>query len=157
MGALEPPARLLEKYDLLQYSGIVRALRAGNVRAFNAQLEAQREFFVGHGVYLILEKLKLIAYRNLTHRVQLVLETNKLPLRHVTAALQWLGDDIDADEVECLIANLICQVRRVVFVNAKRSYNCFVCFNLFYFLFYFVYYDCFFLIANSNFFHNKIS
>ena len=116
-----PPTSLLVKYDLQQYVGIVRALRTGNVRAFNEQLEAQREFFIGHGVYLILEKLKLTAYRNLMHRIQLVLGSQKLPLRRVTAVLEWLGDNVDADEVECITANLIYQRQIKGYISHQHS------------------------------------
>lgn len=106
-----PPPPLLRKYSLLQYAGLARAIRAGNVRAFNAELELHRDFFIHHGVYLLLEKLKLTVYLNLIHRIQIAADTNKLPLRYVTAMLQWLGDDTDADEVECIVANLIHQRR----------------------------------------------
>jgi hypothetical protein len=106
-----PPSALLRKYDLLQYDGISRAIRAGNVRAFNAELAAHAEFFINHGVFLHMEKLKLTAYRNLIHRIQIAADTHKLPLRYVAALLAWLGDDTDADEVECIVANLIHQRR----------------------------------------------
>lgn len=106
-----PPPALLRKYDLLQYQGIARAIRSGNVRAFNTELATHSEFFINHGVYLHMEKLKLTTYRNLIHRIQIAADTNKLPLRYVTASLAWLGDDTDADEVECIVANLIHQRR----------------------------------------------
>jgi hypothetical protein len=116
-----PPLALLQKYDLLQYAGLSRAIRCGNVRAFNAELEAHRDFFVNRGVYLLLEKLKLTAYLNLIHRIQIVADTNKLPLRYITAILQSLGDNSDTDEVECIVANLIHQRRLKGYISHQLA------------------------------------
>ena len=45
------------------------AIRQGNLRAFEEELDRNADFFMERGVYLLLERAKIIAYRNLLHRV----------------------------------------------------------------------------------------
>jgi hypothetical protein len=45
------------------------AMKTGNLKKFNDNLEANQEFFIKKGVYLLLEKLKTFVYRNLFRKV----------------------------------------------------------------------------------------
>ncbi|CAB3997888.1 PCI domain-containing 2, partial [Paramuricea clavata] len=103
-----PPDEILEKYDLKQYSDIVRAVRTGNLLLLNSTLEKHEAFFITYGVFLILEKLKLITYRNLFKKVYILLKTHQIPLPAFVSALHFLQiDDMDVIEVQCIVANLI--------------------------------------------------
>lgn len=64
-----PTARLLRKHNLTPLIGLVEALKLGNVQGFNEAMSTHAEFFIQRGIYLTLEKLKYIAYRNLFKRV----------------------------------------------------------------------------------------
>nr|CAH8838628.1 unnamed protein product [Trichobilharzia regenti] len=82
--------------------------RTGNLRKMNSALEEHESFFLTCGVYLILEKLKLIVYRSLFKRICHILKTHLLPIEVFTASLHLMGvEDIDPDETECILANLI--------------------------------------------------
>jgi hypothetical protein len=59
------------------------------------------------GTYLLLEKCKVVCYRNLFRRVHLLLEKHQISLVDVASALKYLGMPADLDEVECIVANLI--------------------------------------------------
>jgi len=103
-----PKRELLEKYDLLQFADVARAVSSGNLSLLNKALELNEAFFIKCGIYLILEKLKTITYRNLIKKVTLIMKTHQLPINTFTVAFQWMGDvDIDDDEMQCIIANLI--------------------------------------------------
>mmetsp|Transcript_18561 Transcript_18561/g.45686 ORF Transcript_18561/g.45686 Transcript_18561/m.45686 type:complete len:422 (+) Transcript_18561:44-1309(+) len=103
-----PPKALLEKYDLSdKYSKIAAAIRLGKLDDFTAALAAHHEFFLRNGVYLILEQLRTLVYRNLFRAVHTVVGGTKLQLSFLQISLSWLGSDIDLDEIECLVANLI--------------------------------------------------
>jgi hypothetical protein len=109
LGQLPRPA-LLEKYGLrAQFEGLVAALRRGDLLSFSAHLARHHEFFIRRGIYLSLERLKFIAYRNLFKRVCLIRASNKIPLADFATALRWMGVQMDLDEVECVLANLIFQ------------------------------------------------
>nr|SVE77007.1 EOG090X06A5 [Daphnia lumholtzi]SVE77605.1 EOG090X06A5 [Daphnia lumholtzi]SVE78233.1 EOG090X06A5 [Daphnia lumholtzi] len=103
-----PTPNLLRKYDLLQFSEVVQAVREGNLRRLNNALLQHDAFFIRCGVYLILEKLKVTTYRNLFKKVTLLMKTHQIPIEAYLEALKFMGvEDIDLDETQCIIANLI--------------------------------------------------
>lgn len=103
-----PKEEILYKYNLTQFVDIVRSVRMGNLALLNETLEGLQGFFIQCGVYLILEKLKIITYRNLFKKVALLLKTHQLPLDAFVVALKAMQvEDIDVIEVECIVANLI--------------------------------------------------
>ena len=48
---------------------LVYFIRHGNLLKLTEALQANEQFFIKSGVYLILEKLKIITYRNLFKKV----------------------------------------------------------------------------------------
>ncbi|KAA0190527.1 Transcription associated recombination protein [Fasciolopsis buskii] len=103
-----PVPSLLSKYKLTEFLGISEAVKSGDLRQMDSELTQHESFFLSCGVYLILEKLKLITYRNLFKRICSIMKTHLLPIDVFTAALRLMGmDDIDQDETECILANLI--------------------------------------------------
>eukprot|EP00061_Rhincodon_typus_P016434 g44651.t1 len=60
-----PTIQLLRKYDLLQFSDVTKAVSEGNLLLLNDALAKHEAFFIRCGIFLILEKLKIITYRNL--------------------------------------------------------------------------------------------
>lgn len=64
-----PKRDVVEKYDVLQFHELACALKEGNVQKFDEVIERHESFFIECGIYLIVEKLKTIAYRNLFKRV----------------------------------------------------------------------------------------
>lgn len=64
-----PKKEVLEKYDVLQFHELACALKDGNVRAFDEVIQKHESFFIEYGIYLIVEKLKFIGYRNLFKKV----------------------------------------------------------------------------------------
>lgn len=74
----------------------------------NEALLRHEAFFIQSGIYLILEKLKIVTYRNLFKKVFLLGGTYQLPLTSFVVALRLVGeDDMDIVEAQCIIANLI--------------------------------------------------
>ncbi|XP_027054966.1 PCI domain-containing protein 2-like [Pocillopora damicornis] len=103
-----PKEDLLFKYNLNQFVDVVKSVRMGNLALLNETLEREQGFFIQCGVYLILEKLKIITYRNLFKKVALLLKTHQLSLGAFVVALRAMQvEDIDVTEVECIVANLI--------------------------------------------------
>jgi len=110
LGHLPSEALLLE-HDLYQYSDVVHAVRQGNLRLFDDALAKYDEFFIKSGIFLIMEKLKMIAYRRLFKKVWIITGTHQVPLESFVVALKNVQgiDDVDQDEVACILANLIYQ------------------------------------------------
>ncbi|KAM7365841.1 hypothetical protein PAMP_016741 [Pampus punctatissimus] len=103
-----PTHQLLRKYDLMQFADVTKAVSEGNLLLLNEALSKHETFFIRCGIFLILEKLKIITYRNLFKKVYLLLRTHQLPLDAFLVALRMMQvDDVDIEEVQCLLANLI--------------------------------------------------
>ncbi|XP_031568913.1 PCI domain-containing protein 2-like [Actinia tenebrosa] len=103
-----PTLAVLNKYKLPQFTDVVKAVKTGNLLLLNQTLEKQQAFFIQCGIYLILEKLKIITYRNLFKKVSLLMKTHQLPLEAFVMALKTMQvEDMDVVEVQCIIANLI--------------------------------------------------
>ena len=103
-----PNHAILQKYDLMQFDEVVKAVKQGNLLRLNSALEANERFFIKAGIYLMLEKLKIITYRNLFKKVALLMKTHQIPVEAFLIALKMMKvEDIDADETQCIIANLI--------------------------------------------------
>ncbi|XP_045446780.1 PCI domain-containing protein 2 [Melitaea cinxia] len=103
-----PTRNLLQKYDLLQFWDLTSVVKNGDLRGIDRIMEMHETFFISAGIYLIVEKLKLIAYRNLFRKVYLAENTHQIEIASFQAALQIMGqDDVDSDETLCIVANLI--------------------------------------------------
>lgn len=64
-----PKRQMLERYEVLQFHELACALKEGNVLKFDEVILRHESFFIEYGIYLIVEKLKTIGYRNLFKRV----------------------------------------------------------------------------------------
>ncbi|CAG9559760.1 unnamed protein product [Danaus chrysippus] len=105
-----PTKQLLEKYNLLQFWDLVSVVKNGDLRGIDSVMEKHEKFFISAGIYLIVEKLKITAYRNLFRKVFLVENTHQIDIASFQAALQVMGEkDVDSDETQCIVANLIYQ------------------------------------------------
>uniref|UniRef100_A0A8C3RHI7 PCI domain-containing protein 2 n=1 Tax=Cyanoderma ruficeps TaxID=181631 RepID=A0A8C3RHI7_9PASS len=103
-----PTIQLLKKYDLMQFAEVTKSVSEGNLLLLNDALTKHETFFIRCGIFLILEKLKIITYRNLFKKVYLLLKTHQLSLDAFLIALKFMQvDDVDIDEVQCILANLI--------------------------------------------------
>ena len=64
-----PSEAMLTQYNLPQYIDIARAVRNGNILLLTEALAKEQLFFIQWGVFLILERLRMITYRNLFKKV----------------------------------------------------------------------------------------
>ncbi|XP_030757892.1 PCI domain-containing protein 2 [Sitophilus oryzae] len=102
-----PNRVVLEKYNVLEFWDLVQAVCQGNLKWFDEIMEKHEIFFIHCGIYLIVDKLKIVAYRNLFKKVYLILNTHQIPVESLQTALEFLGQDVDLDETQCIVANLI--------------------------------------------------
>ncbi|ESO10814.1 hypothetical protein HELRODRAFT_185280 [Helobdella robusta] len=107
-----PKMSLLQKYNLMQFAVLSKAVIQGNLKLLTESLKSNEGYFIRSGIYLILEKLKIITYRNLIKKVALLMKVHQLPISAFTAAFKWMGEDeMDDEEMQCIIANLIYEDR----------------------------------------------
>jgi hypothetical protein len=124
-----PSAQLLQPYPGLQkrFLKLAVAIKKGDLRAFDQALAESENEFVKRRIYLTLERGRDIALRNLLRKVFIAggfVETKegeppvrrtRVPVAEFTAAIKLSGgEDLDADEVECLLANMIYKVCHIL-------------------------------------------
>jgi len=103
-----PSVKLLKQYELVPFVAVRNAVISGNLLMLTRALEKNQAFFIKVGIYLVLEKLKIITFRNLFKRTAFILGTHQLPIDAFRVALHFMGEtDVDVDEVHCIIANLV--------------------------------------------------
>ncbi|XP_036175913.1 LOW QUALITY PROTEIN: PCI domain-containing protein 2-like [Myotis myotis] len=103
-----PTIELLKKYHLMQFAEVTRAVSEGNLLLLKEALAKHETFFIRWGIFLILEKLKILIYRNLFRKVYLLPKTHQLSLDAFLVALKFMQvEDVDIDEVQCILDNLI--------------------------------------------------
>ncbi|KAJ4951511.1 hypothetical protein NE237_028343 [Protea cynaroides] len=108
-----PQSWLLDKYNLVEYNDVVRALRRGDLRLLRHALQEHEDRFLRSGVYLVLEKLELQVYQRLVKKIYIIQKqrdpskAHQIKLDVIVKVLKWLEMDMDVDEVECIMAILI--------------------------------------------------
>uniref|UniRef100_A0A1I7U362 PCI domain-containing protein 2 homolog n=1 Tax=Caenorhabditis tropicalis TaxID=1561998 RepID=A0A1I7U362_9PELO len=103
-----PTALLLHDYRLDEFQEVVAAVKDGNLAQLDGALIKNEAFFIKCGIFLMLEKLRMITFRTLFKKVSQIVGTAQIPLEAFQTALRFVGvTDVDMDELECIIANLI--------------------------------------------------
>ena len=64
-----PTQKLLEQYDLREYIDLSRAAIRGDLPELEKNIEKYMDYFVSLGVYISVEKLRLVTLRNFIKRV----------------------------------------------------------------------------------------
>ncbi|XP_022647260.1 PCI domain-containing protein 2-like [Varroa jacobsoni] len=118
----QPSTALLKKHDLMKFAPICEAVKKGNVLKFQEELDINEAYFYGLGVYLILERLRMVLYRNLFKRVFLILETYQIPIEAFLVVLQLQKvEDIDLEETQCILANLVYHGKIKGYISLQHS------------------------------------
>jgi len=103
-----PRTELLMQNNLREFRPVVHAIKTGNLGLMEDAMAKHEFFFVRTGIYLLVEKLKLIVIRQLFRSVQRMLGSHQLQLQAFLDALHYAGmPDCDMEELECLMAGLI--------------------------------------------------
>ncbi|KAK7073186.1 PCI domain-containing protein 2 [Halocaridina rubra] len=113
-----PKDYIMQRYNLAEFREVVSAVRQGNVRLLSETLARHESFFIGAGIYLILEKLKILAYRNLFKKVFLIRGSHQIEIAYFLQSLKWMCvEDVDLDETECILANMIYEGRMKGYIS----------------------------------------
>ncbi|CEG45104.1 pci domain-containing protein 2 [Plasmopara halstedii] len=103
-----PSPKLLSDFGLEEYSGLTDAIRGGNLHLFTEYLARYQDKFIQQGVYLLIEKLRLLVLRNLFKKVYLIQQNHQLQMQDFQLALKVAtGRSMEMDEIECVLTNLI--------------------------------------------------
>ncbi|ORY48516.1 hypothetical protein BCR33DRAFT_714288 [Rhizoclosmatium globosum] len=90
------------------FGDLVNAIEAGKLGSFDELLQRKQKGLIRAGVYLTIERCRIICFRNLARRVFLIRgKPTRLELQDILTAVTVAGCEADMDEIECMVANLI--------------------------------------------------
>ncbi|KAI9307299.1 hypothetical protein BJ944DRAFT_24838 [Cunninghamella echinulata] len=90
------------------YGDISRAIKLGNVKAFNEALTKSESTLIRQGTYFAVEKAQSIAMRQLFRKVYQVLDkSTRISVPTFKTALEFVGLEVDMEETEWMLANMI--------------------------------------------------
>jgi len=116
-----PSSELLQRYDLEQFVKVSSSVREGNLRDLNETLQEHQQFFIKCGIFLMLEKLKIITYRNLFKKVAAIMDTNMIKLDAFLVVMKQQGCAMDVDELACIMANLITEKKIKGYISHQKQ------------------------------------
>ena len=103
-----PTQALLARYKLKDLGEILNCVKQGNIEMFDRSLEANQLKFIHQGIYVMVESLKSLAYRNLFKKTLKIMQSFQVKVAAFATALAVAGvKGISLLEVECIIVNLI--------------------------------------------------
>lgn len=104
-----PARQLLEKYNLCQFDDIKKAVITGRIGDLDTAIERHSDFLWRYGIYLIIERLRPIALRNLFKKVHKCANSHLVDTSMILNAVRLVqpDEDIKMEEVHCMLANLI--------------------------------------------------
>jgi hypothetical protein len=109
-------------YGLTEFVELGNATIRGDIGTFDRLLQQHQASFVRLGVYLVLEQVKMITYRNLFLKVFKLQNSTRLSLQTFVSALEWMGQETDIDEVECVLTNLIYQNKIKGYISHEKRF-----------------------------------
>jgi hypothetical protein len=106
-----PKHEMISTSGLEHFEGLVSAIRIGDVESYNVLLESHAHVLAKSGTLVLMEKCKLICYRNLAKRTYIILkeitsETAKFDLSAYEAAWNF-AEHASKNEAICALADLI--------------------------------------------------
>lgn len=118
-----PTEAIVRLYGLKELYELGRSIRQGDLRTFEYIVQKHQKSFIRLGVYLVLEQAKNIAYRSLFKRIHIITSNTRINLVIVERVMRWLGEeDIDLDEIECILSNLIFKNQVKGYLSHQKRY-----------------------------------
>lgn len=104
-----PSLQLLQTYNLCQFDDIKRAVIAGRIGDLDRAIEVHSDFLWRYGIYLIIERLRPIALRNLFKKVAKCANSHLVEMDLILKAVRMVQpeENIQMEEVHCMLSNLI--------------------------------------------------
>lgn len=105
-----PSTELLQRFPVLDeiFTPFIRAIRTGNLKAYDQALEAGEVRLLDLNLWLSIEKARELCMRGLFRKVWLAAEKpTRMPIALLHTGLKIAGINVDVEEAECYVANLI--------------------------------------------------
>jgi hypothetical protein len=115
-------AVVTKEYKLPELVELGESVQKGDIVKFDAIMNQNQKSFIKIGIYLVLEQAKNIAYRSLFKRIYKIMDNTRLNLNSFEYIMNKLGEEVDIDEIECIIANLIYQNKLKAYMSHEKRF-----------------------------------
>ena len=112
-----PSRELLERYGLVEYIDVTVAAMKGDMQALEQCISQNMDLYIQSGVFTVIERLRMVTLKNFVKRVanavkvtpelQVMSKDTLVNLNLLYVPLREWDDELDLDELQCLLANLI--------------------------------------------------
>ncbi|KAH9844364.1 uncharacterized protein C8Q71DRAFT_696573 [Rhodofomes roseus] len=105
-----PSRELLDRFPVLDdlFTPFIRAVRTGDIRAYDSALDQCERRLVDLNLYLTLEKARELCIRGLFRKVWIASSKGtRIPVAMFHSSLQIVGMDVSLEEAECFVANQV--------------------------------------------------
>mmetsp|Transcript_14215 Transcript_14215/g.16952 ORF Transcript_14215/g.16952 Transcript_14215/m.16952 type:complete len:151 (-) Transcript_14215:96-548(-) len=112
-----PTQQLLQRYQLNEYIEVTNACLKGDMQALEQAISTNMDQYIQSGVFTVVERLRMVTLKNFVKRVatavksdpelQIMKKDNFIDLSLLFIPLKKWDDELDLDELQCLLANLI--------------------------------------------------
>nr|ODN89409.1 COP9 signalosome complex subunit 12 [Cryptococcus depauperatus CBS 7841] len=105
-----PSPVLLNSHPRLKevFEPFIEAIKAGDIQEYDRRLEWAQLRLVGMNVWLVVERAREGCLRMLFKKAWIVSDkSSRIPLSTFQLALKLHGVEVEADEMECMVANMI--------------------------------------------------
>ncbi|KIK64846.1 hypothetical protein GYMLUDRAFT_160775 [Collybiopsis luxurians FD-317 M1] len=105
-----PSDELMQRFPVLAeiFTPFIRAIRLGDIAAFDRALESWESRLVELNLMLTMERARELCLRGLFRRVWVACDKgSRIPISMFHCSLRISGIDLDQEEAECLVANQI--------------------------------------------------
>lgn len=83
--------QLLEKYELNEYKEILACVRVGNISKVEEILYEYQEIYIKYGIFIVMDLLRIVTYKNLFKKVSTLLRKTQIPLEVFEKTLKFAG------------------------------------------------------------------
>lgn len=121
-----PSMNLIKDYKMYEYIDIIQAIKTGNLKIFNENMQRFQRLWIKRGLYFVMDKLQQILLRNLFSLIYRL--NDKKTIVDVEMFMKGMNFTADKDqeydimETECIVGNLIYNgmIRGYVFPEEKK-------------------------------------
>lgn len=92
--------------DFLEYVPLTEAIIRGDFETFERAIQRFQKLWIKRGIYLVMEKMRILVWRNFVKRTAAVLG-DKIEMEHIVQAVKIMGGNETLSECMCIISNLI--------------------------------------------------
>lgn len=93
--------------DYPEYLPLMEGIIRGDFRIFEKAIHRYQKLWIKRGIYLLMEKMRMLVWRNLIKRIVRVVDSIQVDFEAIVKGVRVMGGEETIEECMCIISNLI--------------------------------------------------